>query len=54
MLAVVGGSLPVILAGYPPDQVEAFKVAGIADFIHIKADCGAFLAEWQKKLGVAS
>ncbi len=54
VLAVVGGSLPVILAGYPPDQVEAFKVAGIADFIHIKADCGAFLAEWQKKLGVAS
>lgn len=52
--AVAGSTLPVILAGYPADHIEAFKAAGIADFIHIKADCGAFLAAWQKKLGVAS
>lgn len=54
LLAEVKGALPVILAGYPADQVEAFKAAGIADFIHLKADCGAFLAAWQEKLGVAS
>ena len=53
MLAAMGGALPVILAGYPADHVDAFKSAGIADFIHLKADCGAFLAAWQKKLGVA-
>jgi ribonucleoside-diphosphate reductase alpha chain len=35
-------------------DVEAFKAAGVADFIHLKADCGAFLAAWQKKLGVSS
>ena len=53
-MATSGSALPVILAGYPADHIEAFKAAGIADFIHIKADCGAFLAAWQKKLGVAS
>ncbi len=52
MLAAMGGGLPVILAGYPADHVETFKSSGIADFIHLKADCGAFLAAWQKKLGV--
>jgi len=54
VLAELNGALPVILAGYPPDQVEACKSAGIADFIHVKADCGAFLAAWQQKLGVGS
>lgn len=53
VLAELKGAVPVILAGYPPEHVEAFKSAGIADFIHVKADCGAFLAEWQRKLGVA-
>ncbi len=53
VLGALGGALPVILAGYPPDHIESFKAAGIADFIHVKADCGAFLAAWQKKLGVS-
>lgn len=53
VLAEVKGAMPVILAGYPAEQVEAFKAAGIADFIHLKADCGAFLAAWQQKLGVS-
>ena len=53
VLEAMKGALPVILAGYPPDHVDAFQSAGIADFIHVKADCGAFLAEWQKKLGVS-
>lgn len=54
VLGAINGAMPVILAGYPPDHVEAFKAAGIEDFIHLKADCGAFLAAWQKKLGVAA
>lgn len=53
VLAEMKGAMPVILAGWPPDHVEAFKAAGIADFIHVKADCGAFLAAWQKTLGVS-
>lgn len=53
VLEAMKGALPVILAGYPPDHIEAFKSAGIADFIHMKADCGAFLADWQTKLGVS-
>lgn len=54
VLAELKAALPVMLAGFPPDHAETFKSAGIADFIHLKADCGAFLAAWQMKLGVAS
>lgn len=53
VLEEMKGVMPVILAGYPPDHVETFRSAGIADFIHLKADCGAFLATWQQKLGVS-
>lgn len=54
VLAEMAGAMPVILAGFPAEQVEAFKSAGIADFIHLKADCAAFLADWQKRTGVIS
>lgn len=54
VLAELQGAMPLFLAGYPTDHVEAFKAAGVADFIHLKADCGKFLADWQKKLGVIS
>lgn len=54
VLAELQGSMPLILAGYPTEHVESFKAAGVADFIHLQADCGKFLAEWQKKLGVSS
>lgn len=54
VLAELQGSMPLILAGYPAEHIESFKAAGVADFIHLKADCGKFLAEWQKKLGVIS
>ncbi len=53
VLAEMKGVMPVILAGHPSEHVESFKSAGIADFIHLKSDCGAFLASWQRKLGVA-
>jgi methylmalonyl-CoA mutase len=54
VLAELRGVMPVLLAGYPPEHIGEFKSAGIADFIHLQADCGAFLAAWQKKLGLAS
>ncbi|MBK8900444.1 MAG: methylmalonyl-CoA mutase small subunit [Anaerolineaceae bacterium] len=39
----------VILAGYPKDQVEAHKAAGIDAFIHFGADCLA-LNEWLQEI----
>jgi methylmalonyl-CoA mutase len=54
VLGELRGSLPLILAGHPTEHIEAFKAAGVADFIHLKADCGKFLAAWQQKLGVIS
>lgn len=40
----------VIVAGYPPDQIEAHKASGVDDFIHLKVDCLAFLTHLQKEL----
>ena len=45
--------LTVLLAGYPADHVEAFKTAGVDDFIHLNANCLALLTMLQKKMGVA-
>ena len=45
--------LIVMLAGYPADHVEAFKTAGVDDFIHLAANCQALLSTLQKKMGVA-
>ena len=35
----------MILAGYPTDQIEAYKEYGISSFIHIRADLVSTLAE---------
>ena len=42
----------VLLAGYPADHVEAFKAAGVDDFIHLRANCYELLSNLQKKIGV--
>ena len=42
----------VMLAGYPPDQIEAHKASGVDDFIHLKVDCLAFLSNLHKELGL--
>jgi methylmalonyl-CoA mutase len=46
-------ALTVLLAGYPADHVEAFKAAGVDNFIHVNANCQALLTTLQKKMGVA-
>jgi methylmalonyl-CoA mutase len=43
----------VILAGYPQDQIEAHKQAGVDDFVHIRLDAAAFLSQLAKSMGVA-
>lgn len=45
--------LLVLVAGYPADQVEAFKAAGVDDFIHLAANCQSLLTTLQQKMGVA-
>ncbi|MFA7343378.1 MAG: methylmalonyl-CoA mutase family protein [Terrimicrobiaceae bacterium] len=40
----------VLLAGCPPDQIEAHKSSGVDDFIHLKVDCLAFLTNLIKEL----
>lgn len=41
----------VLLAGLPPDHVEAFKAAGVDDFIHIRLDCLSFVQSLQSRFG---
>jgi methylmalonyl-CoA mutase len=41
----------VILAGYPQDQIEAHKAAGIDAFIHLGADCLAINQWLQRVIG---
>jgi len=42
----------VIVAGYPKDQIEAFKAAGVDEFIHIRANCLDLLTSLAVKLGI--
>lgn len=42
----------IILAGFPPDQIDAHKASGVDDFIHLKVDCLAFLSRLHGELGL--
>ena len=44
----------LLLAGYPTDHIEAFKTAGVEDFIHLRANCYEMLVNIQNKIGVVS
>lgn len=46
--------ITVVLAGYPADQIEAHKAAGVDEFIHLRADVVEILSRLQAKLGVRS
>jgi len=43
----------IVLAGYPPEQIEAHKKAGVGEFIHIRADVVEVLSRIHTKLGIA-
>ena len=47
-------NMAVFLAGYPADQVDAHKAAGVDDFIHLRANCFELLTQLQQTLGVVS
>ncbi|MFA6571231.1 MAG: methylmalonyl-CoA mutase family protein [Bacteroidota bacterium] len=40
----------IILAGYLKDKIDEFKIAGVDDFIHVKADIVEVLSKMQKVL----
>jgi len=42
----------IVLAGYPADQIEAHKKAGVDEFIHIRADAVELLNKFHNWLGV--
>jgi methylmalonyl-CoA mutase len=42
--------IAVILAGYPADQLEAHKAAGVDEFIHVRADVVDILGRLQTQL----
>ena len=44
----------VLLAGYPKEHVDAFRDAGVDDFIHIRANCYAINRMLQERLDVGS
>jgi methylmalonyl-CoA mutase len=44
----------VVLAGFPKDQVDAHKEAGVDEFIYLGADARLILANLLKKIGVLS
>ena len=43
----------IVLAGYPPEQIEAHKKSGVHEFIHIRADVVEVLSRIHAKLGIA-
>jgi methylmalonyl-CoA mutase len=43
----------IVLAGFPPEQIEAHKKSGVAEFIHIRADVVEVLARIHAQLGIA-
>lgn len=49
------GSAPVnlVVAGYPKEQVEHFKSLGVREFIHVRSDLLATLANFQQYLGIS-
>jgi methylmalonyl-CoA mutase len=42
----------VAIAGYPKENVEAFKQAGVSEFIHLKANNLRILKTFQEITGV--
>ena len=42
----------IVLAGFPKDQIEAHKKAGVDEFIHLRADAVQLLGNIHSKLGI--
>ena len=43
----------VLLAGFPaPDQAEAYRAAGVEEYVHLRGNCWQLLYDLQKRTGV--
>lgn len=54
LVRAIKGAQPrcvVVLAGYPKEHVEAFKTAGVDEFIHVRANCYETLLGIAEKIG---
>jgi peroxiredoxin len=40
------------VAGNPTDSIEQLKLAGVADFVHVRVNAAEVLRAWQQRLGV--
>lgn len=47
-----GNQSILVLAGYPKDQIESFKQAGIDEFIHMRSNVLETLSGFHRKLGI--
>jgi methylmalonyl-CoA mutase len=45
--------VPVVVAGYPKDQLDALKAAGVAGFVHAGSNAVETLIEWQDRIGIS-
>jgi methylmalonyl-CoA mutase len=44
---------PILLAGYPQDQIETHRKSGVDEFIHLRADLLEVLLKLHAKLGIS-
>lgn len=51
-IKAAGSEAILVLAGYPKDQIESFKQAGIEEFIHMRSNVLETLSNFQRKLGI--
>ncbi|MCX6278746.1 MAG: methylmalonyl-CoA mutase family protein [Bacteroidetes bacterium] len=49
-IRLANNQIQLVVAGYPKDYIEQFKLAGIDDFIHIRSDLPATLKSFQQCL----
>lgn len=45
-------TMPVVIAGYPKEQIAALEAAGVVGFIHLGSNLPETLEHWQNRLGV--
>jgi len=42
----------IVMAGYPKDDLETLKAAGVNDFIHVRSNLLETLSGYQQRLGI--
>ncbi len=53
-IKATGTKIRIVVAGFPKDQVESFKTAGVDDFIHVRSNLLETLRDFQNKLRIST